>query len=204
MVDRSVFQVAYSAEPPPWDIGGPQPAFVRVADRIMGRLLDPGCGTGENALFFAARGLEVTGFDFLPGPVESAKQKARERGIAATFVVKDALALADEAARFDSVVDSGLFHVFGDDDRKRYVEGLARVLEPGGRLFLLCFSDEQPGVQGPRRVALAELEAAFARGWTIESIEKATFEVRPEHRESRFSGFDPKAWFMVAERVRSG
>jgi hypothetical protein len=79
-----------------------------------------------------------------------------------------------------------------------------QVLEPGGRLFLLCFSDEQPGAQGPRRVALAELEAAFARGWIIESIEKATFEVRPEVRESRFSGFDPKAWFMVAERVRSG
>jgi cyclopropane fatty-acyl-phospholipid synthase-like methyltransferase len=170
----------------------------------MGRLLDPGCGTGENALFFAARGLEVTGFDFLAGPVESAKQKARERGIAATFVVKDALTLADEAARFDSIIDSGLFHVFSDDDRKRYVEGLVHVLEPGGRLFLLCFSDEQPGALGPRRVAQPELESAFLRGWVIESIEKATFEIRPEHRESRFSGFDPKAWFMVARRVQSG
>jgi hypothetical protein len=40
---------------------------------------------------------------------------------------------------------SGLFHVFGDDDRRRYIEGLASVLKPGGRLFMLCFSDAEPG-----------------------------------------------------------
>ena len=72
---------------------------------------------------------------------------------------------------FDNVIDSGLFHVFIDEDRRRYVEGLATVLKPGGRLFLLCFSDEEPGTQGPRRVSKKELHAAFAEGWSIESIE---------------------------------
>ena len=47
--------------------------------------------------------------------------------------------------RFDNVIDSGLFHVFNAEDRQRYVEGLKTVLMPGGRLFLLCFSDEEPG-----------------------------------------------------------
>jgi hypothetical protein len=45
------------------------------------------------------------------------------------------------------------FHVFSDEDWRRYVEGLASVLRAGGRLFLLCFSDEEPGTQGPRRVS---------------------------------------------------
>jgi cyclopropane fatty-acyl-phospholipid synthase-like methyltransferase len=204
MVDPSLFQEFYSTEPPPWDIGRAQPAFVRVADRVVGRVLDAGCGTGENALFFAARGLVVTGFDFVAAPIEVAKQKARERGLSATFVVRDALTLAGDTARFDSVIDSGLFHVFSDADRKRYVEGLAHVVEPGGRLFLLSFSDEEPGTQGPRRISKAELEKAFARGWLVESIERTTFEVRPEYRENRFSGVDPKAWFMIARRVPSG
>jgi cyclopropane fatty-acyl-phospholipid synthase-like methyltransferase len=57
----------------------------------------------------------------------------------------DALALQDLPEVFDTVIDSGLFHVFSDEDRKRYVEGLATVLKPGGRLFLGCVSDEEPG-----------------------------------------------------------
>jgi cyclopropane fatty-acyl-phospholipid synthase-like methyltransferase len=64
----------------------------------------------------------------------------------------EALALKDLPEVFDAVIDSRLFHVFSDEDRKRYVEGLASVLKPGGRLFLLCFSDEEPGTQGSRRV----------------------------------------------------
>jgi len=77
-----------------------------------------------------------------------ARRKATGRGLLATFLVKDALTLKDWSERFDTVIDSGLFHVFNDDDRNRYVEGLAMVLKPGGRLFLLCFSDEEPRRQG--------------------------------------------------------
>ncbi len=76
----------------------------------------------------------------------------------------DALALKDLPEVFDSVIDSGLFHVFSDDDRRRYVEGLATVLKPGGRLFLLCFSDEEPGTQGPRRVSRKEIARRLRQG----------------------------------------
>ena len=94
----------------------------------------------------------------------------------------DALALKDLPEVFDNVIDSGLFHVFNDEDRRRYVEGLATVLKPGGRLFLLCFSDEEPGTQGPRRVSKKELHDAFAEGWSIESIEPSQVRgpARPE------------------------
>ena len=117
----------------PWDIGRPQKAFLNVADWITGSILDAGCGTGENALYFAGRGRRVTGIDFLEEPIQRAQRKAAERGVQATFLVKNALALKDLPEVFDSVIDSGLFHVFSDDDRKRYVEGLATVLKPGGR-----------------------------------------------------------------------
>jgi len=43
---------AYAASrPAPWDIGRPQPAFVRLAEQglLSGRVLDSGCGTGEQA-----------------------------------------------------------------------------------------------------------------------------------------------------------
>jgi cyclopropane fatty-acyl-phospholipid synthase-like methyltransferase len=112
--------------------------------------------------------------------VEIAKRKATDRGIAARFVVWDALALVDLNEQFDTVLDSGLFHVFDDERRARYVTSLAAVVGPGGRVLLACFSDRQPGDWGPRRVREAELRDAFAHGWVIESIEPVQFQTNLE------------------------
>jgi SAM-dependent methyltransferase len=198
--DRTTFESAYAGQAP-WDIGRPQKALVDVADRITGSILDAGCGTGDNALYFASRGHKVTGIDFLAEPIKRARQKAAERGLTATFLVMDALALTDLPEVFDSAIDSGLFHVFSDDDRRRYVAGLASVLKPGGRLFLLCFSNDEPGEQGPRRVSRQEIETAFAQGWQVEAIEPSRFEVRPDLKDISFSPGGPRAWFVVARRA---
>ena len=197
--DQSHFEASYEGLAP-WDIGKPQPDFVNVADTVQGDILDSGCGTGENALFFAARGHHVTGIDFVEAPIRMAQQKATERGLSATFLVMDALSLADLPRVFDSVLDSGLFHVFDDPSRERYVAGLASVLKPGGRLYLACFSDQEPGTQGPRRVSLAELHQAFAQDFAIDSITPTRFEVRPDLKDMAFSPGGPKAWFAVIAR----
>jgi SAM-dependent methyltransferase len=199
-IDRTTFESIYAGQPP-WEIGRPQKMFLDVADQITGSLLDAGCGTGENALLFASRGHKVTGIDFLAEPIARAKQHATARGLTVTFLVMDALALKDWSERFDNVIDSGLFHVFSDKDRRRYVEGLATVLKPGGRLFFLCFSDEEPGTQGPRRVSRKEIDVAFADAWAVESIEPSRYEVRPDLKDFTFSEGGPKAWFVVVRRV---
>jgi len=197
---RSSFENLYAGQPR-WEIGRPQKAILGTADRITGSVLDAGCGTGENALFFANRGQKVTGIDFLPEPISIAKQKATERGLAATFLVMDALGLRDLPEVFDTAIDSGLFHVFSDEDRRRYVDGLKSVLKPGGRLFLLCFSDAEPGNQGPRRVSRQEIEETFADGWVIEAMERSEYEVRPDSSGSHLSNEGPKAWFVIASRT---
>jgi cyclopropane fatty-acyl-phospholipid synthase-like methyltransferase len=130
-----------------------------------------------------------------------AQRKAAERRLSVTFLVKDALTLKDWSERFANVIDSGLFHVFSDEDRTKYVAGLAKILKPGARVFLMCFSDEEPGTQGPRRVSQKELHDAFTRGWDIESIQPSRVEVRPDFKEFSFSEGGPKAWFVVARRV---
>jgi len=196
------FQEAYQGKPP-WDIGRPQKVFVEAADQITGSTIDVGCGTGENALFFASRGRKVTGIDFLERPIAEAKQKAKERGLVATFLVMDALHLADMPQLFDSAIDCGLFHVFSDEDRHKYVSGLASIVRPGGRLFLMCFSDKEPPGDGPRRISQQEIHEAFADGWVVESIQEARFEVRPDLQDIHFSEGGPYAWFCVIRRHSS-
>ena len=198
-IDRAAFENFY-AGPAPWDVDKPQPAFTAVADQVTGPILDAGCGTGEHALFFAARGHRVIGIDFVEEAIRRARRKAAERGLAVEFLVKDATALAQWGERFASVIDCGLFHVFSDEDRRRYVRGLAEVVEPGSRLFLLCFSDEEPGTEGPRRVSRQELYDAFADGWEVESVQPVQVEVNPEFTEVKFSQGGPRAWFAVVRR----
>jgi SAM-dependent methyltransferase len=183
---------------PPWDIGYPQPAFVRLADDglLRGRVLDVGCGTGEHALLAAARGADAMGVDVAPRAIERARGKAAERGLKARFEVADALSLADLGLTFDTVIDSGLFHVFDDQDRARYVASLAAVLRDGGRCYLMCFSDRQPGDFGPRRVSQDELRAAFGDGFRIVGIAPDTFEINPGLGTLR-----AEAWLAAIERT---
>ena len=198
-IDRAAFETLY-AGPAPWDIGKPQGPFTAIANWAAGPILDAGCGTGEHALFFAARGHRVTGIDFVEEALRRARAKAAERGLAVEFLVKDATALAGWGERFATAIDCGLFHVFSDADRRRYASGLARVVEPGGRLFLMCFSDEEPGTEGPRRVSQNELYDAFADGWEVESVQPMRVEVNPAFTAMSFSEGGPKAWFAVIRR----
>jgi 2-polyprenyl-3-methyl-5-hydroxy-6-metoxy-1,4-benzoquinol methylase len=92
--DHTTFEQTYAGKAP-WDIGKPQAPFVAVAARVTSSVLDAGCGTGDTALFFAARGHRVTGIDFVEEAIRRARAKAAERGLAVEFLVKDALTLGD-------------------------------------------------------------------------------------------------------------
>lgn len=174
------WDASYRDGRPPWDIGRPQPVVERIAatGAFRGEVLDAGCGTGENALHLAARGLDVLGVDWSTLAIANARAKAAERGTRARFEVVDALDLASLGLTFDSVLDCGLFHCFDDPDRTRYVASLAAVTRPGGVVHLLCFSDREPWGGGPRRVSEAEIRDAFAEGWRVAAIEPERFVTR--------------------------
>jgi cyclopropane fatty-acyl-phospholipid synthase-like methyltransferase len=195
-MSASRFVEAYKGTPP-WDIGRPQPAFERVAadGLVAGPVLDAGCGTGENALFLAARGLEVVGVDAVDAAIAAARAKARERGLEAEFLVHDALALGELGRRFRTVLDSGLFHTFDDAERPRYVASLAAATTLGGRMFVLCFSELEPWDGGPRRVTQAELREAF------DAPPFRVTEIKAAEMATNLGGGGRKAWLASIERV---
>jgi cyclopropane fatty-acyl-phospholipid synthase-like methyltransferase len=174
---------------PPWDTGRPQKEFVRLQERgeIVGSVLDVGCGTGENALFLAANGHDVWGVDFIPLAIEKALYKATERNLNVTFLAQNALELHTLGRTFDTVVDSGLFHVLNDEERPQFVTNLASVLHRSGTYFMLCFSELEPGSYGPRRVTQRDIRNAFDGTWHINYI-------RPAQMESRLQIDGIHAW----------
>lgn len=188
-VPVAVFDAAYSGSErflgiheqgcPPWEIGRGQPSVVRLAEagQITGRVLDIGCGTGENALYLSACGLDVVGVDASAPAIAMARAKAEQRKLPVSFVVGDALDLAALGETFDTAIDSGVLHIFSDADRARYVAGLGGILRPGGRYHVVCFSEfkEMPA---PRRLTQEEIRATFSKRWEVQSIVETRYEVR--------------------------
>lgn len=201
------WDVAYSeGGRPTWDVGSPQPAVARLVEAGAfgppgSSVLDAGCGTGENALLLATHGHRVVGIDVAWEAVARARAKAAERSVtpAPAFVVGDALedlpGLA--AAPFDVVLDVGLFHALGEADASRYATGLAGAVRPGGRAYLLCWSERNPFGVGPRRVTRREIRSTFraGTGWRVDTIE-------PEELASRLPGRVVHAW--LARLTRRG
>jgi ubiquinone/menaquinone biosynthesis C-methylase UbiE len=182
--------------PPPWDIGRPQPALLALArsGAVRGRVLDAGCGTGEHALMAAGLGLDATGIDLASNALEQAREKARARGLTARFLQHDVRRLAEVGKAFDTVLDCGLFHLFEGQDRAAYVGSLRSVVPPGGRYFMLGFSDRDPSARG-HKLTRDEIAAAFAEGWRVDSIEPATI-------DATFGPAAVQAWLLAVTRVR--
>jgi cyclopropane fatty-acyl-phospholipid synthase-like methyltransferase len=164
---------------PPWDIGRSQPAFETLAkngELRPGKVLDIGCGTGDNAIMLAQRGCTVTGIDLSRDAVRRANAKAAERRVPAVFTAGNALELDRHfsAGAFDAAIDSGLFHVLTDAERPVFARQACHVLKPGGRYFMLCFSDKERG-ELPRRVSRREIEATFGKLFRINYVSETSF-----------------------------
>lgn len=188
------WDASYQDGPAPWDIGAPQPAIARLASAgaFHGSVLDAGCGTGENTLLLATLGLSVLGVDVAETALAMARAKAAARNLDVEFALADALHLASLGRKFDTVLDSALFHTFDAEEQRRYAASLASAIAPNGTLYVLCFAEGED--VGPHPVSEAALRAAFEEKWRIVSIV-------PERLQTRFHGDDgAPAWLATIER----
>ena len=179
---RAFFEGVYR-QPAPWDVGAAQPAMAALlADHPPGGpVLDVGCGTGDLSIHLARSGLEALGIDFVPDAIAQARARAAalpaDAAARLDFRVADALRPTALGRTFGAVVDSGFYHLFDEEDCGRLADELARVLRPGGRLYLHEFAVTFPAPNVPRAVTADELRATFteARGWRIVALRDGEF-----------------------------
>jgi SAM-dependent methyltransferase len=189
------FKIGYRMGKMPWDTGKPQPSLVAAEQKghVKGKVLDIGCGAGDNAIHLASRGHPVRGIDFSAAAIERARRAAESSGVTADFQVADIFALAPHEIAFDTAIDYGVFHQFRGAEVERYVSCLRRLMPERQTLLLQCFSDGANfSWPMPRCISKAELRQAFETGWRIESIEPTLY-------ETRTVGNVP-AWFAIIHR----
>ena len=203
---RSLFDGAYESGAAPWVIGEPQPAIVDVERRgfIRGKVLDVGCGAGEHTILLTRLGYDVLGIDFAPHAIELARRNAAAKGVDARFEVADAINLGAEA-RYDTIVDSALFHIFDDTDRAKYVNSLHTACRPGALVHVLALSDAGRGF-GPE-VSETVVREAFGDGWQLEALDTTVYRgvVGEAHADALGlpvgTRVDEPAWLARARRI---
>ena len=180
------FAGMYAEGIPPWQIDRPQPEVIQLIEqgKFESPVLDLGCGTGDNTIELARRGLLVKGLDAVPEALERARKKTEQAGLKQSpeFVLGDALRLAESGLKARTVLDCALFHTFSDEERKEYIRGLEAVLSSGGRLHILSFSELETRQPGPRRLSLSEITGSFGAGWRVKDSVRCRYwdRVRPD------------------------
>jgi 2-polyprenyl-3-methyl-5-hydroxy-6-metoxy-1,4-benzoquinol methylase len=104
-------------------------SFFLLGDVSGKRVLDFGCGTGEDAIMLAARGASVIGIDISPELIELARKRAAVNGVLAEFVVGSAYETGLPDQSVDVVFIHAILHHLDLEQSKREV---MRVLRPGG------------------------------------------------------------------------
>jgi SAM-dependent methyltransferase len=187
--------------PPPWNIGEPQPelAALVAASKFRSDVLDAGCGYAELSLALAADGYTVVGVDLTPTAVAAANRAAQERGLnTASFVQADITALTGYDGRFNTVVDSTLFHSLAVEDRDGYLRSVHRAAAPGASYYVLVFAKgafPPEAEQGPNTVDEDELRDAVAKHWQID-------EIKPAFIHANIPPANPDAPFQMPEFTR--
>jgi SAM-dependent methyltransferase len=191
------FEPAYRGEAaefagarPPWSLGEPQPEIAALIDqgKITGDVLDAGCGEAALSLHLAALGHTTVGLDASPTAITLAKAEAARQGLTtASFAVADITDFASNPAgcesRFDTIVDSTLFHSMPVALREGYQRSIVQAAKPGASYFVLVFAKTGEGAP-VNPVTEDELRDVVAKYWVIDDIRPArihgNFGDRPE------------------------
>lgn len=143
---RKIIFMLWYFRTPPWDTNQTPPELIHFIDtNSPGLALDLGCGTGTNVITLAKHHWQVTGVDFIPKAIRSARRKAARAGIRADLRVGDVTKLEDIHGPFDLILDIGCYHSLDNTAKQAYQKNIRRLLAAEGTLMLYLFFKSADG-----------------------------------------------------------
>lgn len=146
MADHDEWREVYKRYPAsrlPWELGRPRSVLVDLVESgtLSGQTaLDLSCGAGSNTLYLARTGFSVTGMDISLEAVKYTSRRARKEKLKVSLVACDFAQMPFAAGVFDLVLDFGCFHHVRMENRKNFIDDIARILSDGGFYQMTCFS----------------------------------------------------------------
>jgi 2-polyprenyl-3-methyl-5-hydroxy-6-metoxy-1,4-benzoquinol methylase len=173
-VRREDWDRRYAAVDNLWAVKPNRFLVAEVADLPPGRALDLACGEGQNAIWLASLGWDVTGVDYSEVAVEKARSRAERDGVEAEFVCADLLEYEPEAASYDLVLL--LYFHLPPAELRIVLSRMQAALADGGTLVVLGHdrTNLTEGVGGPSDPALLYAPEEIAAELSELQVVKAT------------------------------
>ena len=172
---KSEWEDIYQSKSTPWDVGKPEPYLVEFLEKENIKpcdAIDLGCGTGNEAIFLAKKGFNVTGVDISQAAIKEAEKKSKDARLNVKFIVSD-IAKLKLKKKVDFAFDRACFHFIDPVDRSKYIQLVAKCLNPGA-IFLLIISSEHETAKGPYQFAKEDIKNLFSKYFEILSIRLVT------------------------------
>lgn len=181
---------------PGWDTGRPSTNLQKV---LTDELVKPcraavlGCGTGNNAIYLARQGFDVSGVDIAPTALDLARVKAKQAGVEVNWLLAD-VTRAPKVRPFSFIFDRGCYHGVRQSDAAGYVATLRQLTHRGSRILILAGNANEEQHYGPPRVKEEEIRRDFAEGFRIVELRETKFDTQQP------GGQGALAWFVLLER----
>jgi SAM-dependent methyltransferase len=183
MARRAFYNLGYRFVRMPWEVG-PREELVRLVefgDLRPCRALDLGCGTGDNAIYLAQHGFDVTGIDFAPSGLAKAARKASRAGVEITLIEDDLTALRHQLGLFDLLVDYSTLDDLAPAQRDAYIDNVVPLAAPAAHFMLWCFEWSPRRVDrwlGLQTMAPGEVQRRFEKHFAVRRIAGTTPQLR--------------------------
>lgn len=196
---KECWEGRYADRRTPWDTGRPDGNLIRL---VLGRpvrpcrILEIGCGPGNDAVWLARNGFSVVAADISRQAVAEARRRADEAGVSVEFHVLDFMDADVPGAPFEMAFDRGCFHsstLDTDALRREFARRVAAHLEPDALWFSVVGStDGPPRDTGPPRRSAVQIAFAAEPRFEILSLTAVHFDVNRTE--------PPRAWAALLRR----
>ena len=188
----------YQTKTDRWDLGCPAPPFIHLLESPHapkpGRVAVLGCGSGHDAMLFAAAGFDVVGFDFAPIAIDRAIDAARNRDLKnIQFLQRNIFELEPKFNNsFDYVLEHTCFCAIDPLLRSDYVQTVKQLLKPDGQLIGLFYTHNRSGGP-PFGVKPQEVLAYFKTDFKAIAFEKAEYSIDKRNGEEHLGFFQVRS-----------